>query len=85
MKVAVNNVQITPKMSEVLSTWYETAVSPKDNLPYVYVECLGDLQDLLCSMLDNEQYTGIKQHLSFIVNLKRDLKMFIPEEEGGEA
>jgi hypothetical protein len=85
MKTEINGIEITPEMVEVFDKWYGNAISAEDTLPYGYVKELGKLQEFFCHMIyDIDEHPELKRHISFVTNLKDDLKMFIPEK-GGKA
>jgi hypothetical protein len=82
MKTQINGIEITPRMAEVFDKWYGNAVSYDDTLPYGYVKNLNELQDMLCGMIyEIDNIPNLKHTISLVVNLKNDLKMFIPEKE----
>jgi hypothetical protein len=82
MKTQVNGIEITSGMAEVLDKWYSTAVSYDDTLPFIYVKELGEIQDFLCRMIyDMDEKPEIKRAISIIIDLKDDMKMFIPAKD----
>jgi hypothetical protein len=81
MKTQVNGIEITSGMAGVLDKWYGTAISYDDTLPFGYVKELGEVQDILCRMIcDSDEKPEIKRAIAIIINLKDDLKMFIPDK-----
>jgi hypothetical protein len=80
MKTQVNGIEITPKMAAVLKRWYNNTVSREDTAPFYYVEELGAIQDFFCRMIHEEnKFAEIKQALFTIMDLKDDLRAFIPD------
>jgi hypothetical protein len=81
MKTQVNGIEITPKMATVLDNWYGHATSYDDTLPFIYVRELGEVQDILCSMIYSiDEMPELKHAIASVINLKNDLKMLIPEK-----
>ena len=82
MKTTVNGVEITPAMAEVFSSWYRIDDLNPEAIPEIYARWLSEIQDYLTHILvdiceiENEQ---IKNYLRWIIFIKDDLKMFIPE------
>ena len=80
MKTLINGVEITPKMAGILEKWYGTAISYDDTLPYGYVRELNEVQDFLCTMIEEiESIPRLKKAIATISCIKNDLKCFIPE------
>jgi hypothetical protein len=79
MKTQINGVVVTPEMAEVLQEWYRYA----ESLPEAYVKDLGEIQDLLCTLLDDrELYSAVRSSLSALIYIKNDLRKFIPRKGG---
>ena len=82
MTTQINGIEITPKMGEVFEKWYGSAISYDDTLPFGYVRELGEIQDYLCRMIyDIKDHPELARAISIIINLKDDLRMFIPEKD----
>jgi hypothetical protein len=86
MKTTVNGVEITDAMAEVLNRWYDYNEDIDISLPERYVGWLGDVQDFLCDLLDEDYYESISKSLiAKVMVLKNDLKQFYynsKKEEG---
>jgi hypothetical protein len=79
MKTQINGVVVTPEMEEVLQKWYEFA----ESLPESYVNDLEEIQDFLCTLLDNcDLYPAVKSSLFSLIYIKNDLRKFIPRKGG---
>jgi len=69
-------------MAEVLKTWYNYNPRIEDSPPERYVEYLMNIQDFLCRLLEDNEYGDIViEHISSIISIKDDLKIFIPQKE----
>jgi hypothetical protein len=86
MKTTVNGVEITDAMAEVLKRWYDYNEKIDISTPERYVGWLGDVQDFLCNLLDEDDYEEeSKSLISKVMVLKNDLKEFYynsKKEEG---
>jgi hypothetical protein len=82
MKTIVNGVEITQKITDVLTQWYDTTESDPETRPEIYVRWLSDVQDSLTRILldlckvDQKQ---IEKCVGRIIYIKDELQCFIPE------
>jgi hypothetical protein len=82
MKTRVNGIEITPGMATILDNWYGYATSYEETLPFIYVKELGEVQDILCSMIYSiDEMPELKHAIASVINLKNDLKMLIPDKD----
>jgi hypothetical protein len=83
MKTIVDGVEITPQMAKVLHVWYDYSFF-EDMPPVWYAETLSKIQDYLTRLLvdntDNteEELLELKDCISCLLQLRDDMKMFIP-------
>jgi hypothetical protein len=92
MKTTVNGIEITPEMAEVLRRWYDYPCI-EDMEPCLYIRWLSDIQDYLTRVWvdksdDAEDIPTLKECVNRLIEIKDDLKLFIPQktkEEGGAS
>jgi hypothetical protein len=85
MKTTVNGIEITSKMAAVLQDWYDDG-RIEDMKPCVYVEWLCGVQDYLTRIWvdrndDAEDIPELKDCIHGLIQIKDDLKKFIPEKK----
>jgi hypothetical protein len=88
MKTIVNGVEITPKITEILSEWYYTDHVDTETRPEVYVAWLSSIQDgLTRQMLQMEDTSPatIRRYLSNIIYIKDELTRFIPDKKNEQS
>jgi hypothetical protein len=90
-RTIVNGVEISPEITEVLRRWYDYPCI-EDMEPYLYIQWLSDIQDYRTRIWvnrndDAEDISTLKDCVNGLIQIKDDLKRFIPQKknESNEA
>lgn len=77
MNIEIGKAQITPQIAEILS---ELQVSDNERLQR-HLETLGNIQDYLCTVINDELVLDIRddlgEYMRNLVHLKNDLKKLV--------